>query len=241
MQQENEREAWKRMAGEAAAALIENGMVVGLGSGSTAVYLVRALARRLKEGLRIVGAVPSSNATAALAAQLGIPLTDLDTYPELDIDIDGADEIDPRLSLIKGGGGALLREKIVASAARRFVVIGDASKLVERLGLHMPLPIEIIPFAVTPVRKKLESLGASVQVRHSADRVFITDNSNMILDCSLPGGIADPVEMSSRLERIVGIVETGLFLRMAERAVIGGPRGVQVIMSENRGGSDGRH
>lgn len=241
MQQENEREAWKRMAGEAAAALIENDMVVGLGSGSTAVYLVRALARRLKEGLRILGAVPSSNATAALATQLGIPLTDLDTYPELDIDIDGADEIDPRLALIKGGGGALLREKIVASAARRFVVIGDATKLVERLGLHMPLPIEIIPFAATPVRKKLESMGASVQVRSVADRVFITDNGNMILDCSFPGGIADPVAISGRLERIVGVVETGLFLHMAERAVIGGPRGVQVITPENRGGSDGRH
>lgn len=241
MQQENEREAWKRMAGEAAAALVEDGMVVGLGSGSTAVYLVRALARRLKEGLRIVGAVPSSNATGALAAQLGIPLTDLDTHPELDIDIDGADEIDPGLSLIKGGGGALLREKIVASAARRFVVIADATKLVERLGLHMPLPIEIIPFAETPVKKKLESLGANVQARSVGDRVFITDNGNMILDCTFPGGIADPTAINDRLERIVGIVETGLFLHMAERALIGGPQGVQVIASENRGGRDGRH
>ncbi len=240
MQQENARETWKRMAGEAAAGLFESGMVVGLGSGSTAAYLVRALAQRLKEGLRIVGAVPSSNATAALAAQLGIPLTDLDTHPELDIAIDGADEIDPRLFLVKGGGGALLREKIVAAAARRFVVIADATKRVERLGLLMPLPVETIPFAVTPVRKRLENLGASVQVRHVADRVFITDNGNVILDCSFPGGIADPVDLDSRVKRIVGVVETGLFLYMAEQAIIGGPDGVQVIMSESRGSSDGR-
>jgi ribose 5-phosphate isomerase A len=241
MQQDNEREAWKRAAGEAAAALIEDGMIVGLGSGSTAVYLVSALARRLKEGLRIVGAVPSSNATAALAAQLGIPLTTLDSCPELDIDIDGADEIDPRLSLIKGGGGALLREKIVASAARRFVVIADATKLVDRLGLRMPLPVEIIPFAVTPVQKKLERLGAAVRVRYVGDRPYITDNSNMILDCSFPGGIADPVAINDRLEGIVGIVETGLFLHIAERALIGGPDGVRVITPEKQGSDDGRH
>jgi len=240
MQQENARDTWKRMAGETAAGLLESGMVVGLGSGSTAVYLVRALAQRLKEGLHIVGAVPSSNATAALAAQLGIPLTDLDTHPELDIDIDGADEIDPRLFLVKGGGGALLREKIVAAAARRFVVIADATKRVERLGLLMPLPVETIPFAVTPVRKRLESLGARVQVRHVADRVFITDNGNVILDCSFPGGIADPVDLDSRVKRIVGVVETGLFLHMAEQAIIGGPDGVQVITPESRGSGDGR-
>jgi ribose 5-phosphate isomerase A len=241
MQQDNERAVWKRAAGEAAAALIEDGMIVGLGSGSTAVYLVSALARRVKEGLRIVGAVPSSNATAALAAQLGIPLTTLDSCPELDIDIDGADEIDPRLSLIKGGGGALLREKIVASAARRFVVIADATKLVERLGLRMPLPVEIIPFAATPVQKKLERLGAAVQVRHVGDRPYITDNGNMILDCSFPGGLADPVAINDCLEGIIGIVETGLFLHMAERALIGGPDGVRVITPENRGSDDGRH
>jgi ribose 5-phosphate isomerase A len=229
MQDETQQDSWKQLAGQAAALLIEDGMVVGLGSGTTAVHMIQALAQRMKEGLRIKGAVPTSNATANLAAQLGIPLTDLDTHPELDIDIDGADEIDDQLSLIKGGGGALLREKIVAASARHFVVIVDVTKHVTRLGLHTPLPIEIIPFAVTPVSERVEALGAQVQVRCAGNSVFMTDNGNMILDCLFPGGIADPFTLHDRLKRIVGVVETGLFLHMAEQAIIGGPDGVSRI------------
>src|SRR5438132_10365670 len=135
MPHEIQQDTWKQLAGEAAAKLIEDGMVLGLGSGSTAVYLIYALANRIREGLHIVGAVPTSQATAQLASSLGIHLTDLDMHPELDLAIDGADEIDEQLRLIKGGGGALLREKIVASAARRFVVIADATKQVTQLGL----------------------------------------------------------------------------------------------------------
>src|SRR5438874_11923927 len=157
MPHEIQQDSWKQLAGEAAAKLIEDGMVIGLGSGSTAVYLIYALARRIQAGLSIVGAVPTSKVTAELASDLGIPLTDLDTHPELDLDIDGADEIDGQLGLIKGGGGALLREKIVASAAQRFIVIGDATKQVTQLGLNMPLPIEVIPFAGVPVRRRLEA------------------------------------------------------------------------------------
>ncbi len=226
MQLESQHDAWKDIAGQAAAALVEDGMVIGLGSGTTAAHLVYALARRIKEGLRIVGAVPTSHETAQLARQLGIPLTDLDTYPELDLDIDGADEIDPQLNLIKGHGGALLREKIVASCARRFIVIGDVTKQVSRLGMHTPLPVEIIPFGMAPVRRRLEALGAQVQLRHVASKVFVTDNGNIILDCFFSDGIPDPLDLNERIKRIAGVVETGLFLHMAEQAIIGGPQGV---------------
>src|SRR3984893_3097684 len=156
MQHHSDGAIGKQMAGEEAVKYIENGMVIGIGTGTTSAYMIQALARRLREGLAIVGAVPTSEATAQLASGLGIPLTDLDTHPELDLAIDGADEIDGQLRLIKGGGGALLREKIVASAARRFVVIGDVTKQVLVLGSLVPLPVEIIPFAETPVRRRLE-------------------------------------------------------------------------------------
>lgn len=228
----NEQDRWKQMAGVAAAALIEDGMVVGLGSGSTASYLVYALAQRLREGLRILSAVPTSEATGQLAAQLGIPLSTLDEYPVLDIDIDGADEIDPALGLIKGGGGALLREKIVASAARRFVIIADVTKQVAVLGQKMPLPIEIIPFALAPVSKKLTALGATVMLRQVNGQAFVTDNANFILDCAFPGGITNPPALEAELARIVGIVECGLFIHMAEQAIIGGPNGVTVVTEQ---------
>jgi ribose 5-phosphate isomerase A len=236
MQDTTQQDNWKRLAGEAAARLIEDDMVLGLGSGSTASYVVRTLGLRIQEGLRIVGAVPTSNATEQLARELSIPLTTLDAHPELDLVIDGADEIDPRLCLIKGGGGALLREKIVASAARRFVVVGDVTKQVPLLGTHFPLPIEIVPFALPLVRKRLEALGASVQVRHKEDQVFVTDNGNMILDCSFQGGIREPGELQTQLKRIAGVVETGLFLNMAERAIIGGPEGVKEVMGYGMNG-----
>src|ERR1700680_764520 len=150
----------KQMVGEEAVKYIENGMVIGIGTGTTAAYMIQALALRLREGLTIVGAVPTSDATARLAGGLGIPLTDLDTHPQLDLAIDGADEIDGQLRLIKGGGGALLREKIVATASRRFIVIADSSKLVPQLGHIFPVPVETIPFAMTPVQRRLQALGA---------------------------------------------------------------------------------
>jgi ribose 5-phosphate isomerase A len=204
-------------------------MVVGLGSGSTATCMIYALARRIQAGLRIVGAVPTSQATEQLASNLGIPLTNLDTHPRLDLDIDGADEIDEHLNLIKGGGGALLREKIVASCAKRFIVIGDVTKQVTQLGNKTPLPVEIVPFAATPVRKQLEALGATVQVRQTRNQVYLTDNGNMILDCSFVNGIVDSEYVHTRVRAIVGVVESGLFLNMANQALIAGPDGVKYL------------
>ena len=227
MQHEIEQDTWKQLAGEAAARLIEEDMVVGLGSGSTATFMIYALAKRIQAGLRIVGAVPTSQATEQLASNLGIPLTNLDTHPELDLDIDGADEIDEHLNLIKGGGGALLREKIVASCAKRFIVIGDVTKQVTKLGNTTPLPVEIVPIAATPVRRQLEALGASVQVRQRGNKVYLTDNCNMILDCFFANGIAYPEDVHTRVRNIVGVVETGLFLNMANKAIIEGPGGVK--------------
>jgi ribose 5-phosphate isomerase A len=229
MEHKNQQDMWKHLAGEAAAQLIEDGMVLGLGTGTTATHMIYALGRRIQEGLRITGAVATSQISEELARKLGIPLTDLDTHPVLDLAIDGADEIDGQLRLIKGGGGALLREKVVASSARRFIVIGDATKQVAQLGRNVPLPVEAVPFAATPVSRHLEALGASVRLRRSGDSVFFTENCNVILDCFFPGGIADPTDLDARIRKIVGVVELGLFLNMAKQAIIGGPEGIKVL------------
>jgi ribose 5-phosphate isomerase A len=222
------QDTWKQLASNAAARLVEDDMLIGIGTGSTATFFIYALAQRLQSGLRIVGAVPSSQATKDLAGNLGIPLTDLDTHPELDLYIDGADEIDLQLRLIKGAGGALLREKIVASVSQRFIVIGDITKSVTQLGQRSPVPVEVSPFAATPVRKRLEGLGASVQLRQLGGSTFVTENCNIILDCTFPNGISHPEDMNAQMHSIVGVVETGLFLGMAAQAIIGGPDGVTV-------------
>ena len=224
-----QQESWKQQAAEAAAQLIEDGMVIGLGSGSTATLVAHALAQRMQAGLHLVGAVPTSKVMQHLAAALGIPLTTLDTHPVLDLDLDGADEIDPHLSLLKGGGGALLREKIVASVSKRFLVVADRSKRVANLGERFPLPVEVVPFAAHPVRTRLEDLGATVTPRHQAGYAFITDNSNVILDCRFPSPIGDLEALDAHIHQIVGVVETGFFFHLAHQAVIGGPHGVQML------------
>ncbi len=229
-QQSNTQDLSKSLVGQAAVQYIEENMLIGLGTGSTATFMLQALAQRIEQGLHIKGAVPSSQTTHDLAQRLGIPLTDLATYPELDLYIDGADEIDPQLNLLKGAGGALVREKIVATAAHRFIVIADSSKLVERLISRFPLPVEVIPFASTPARKHLEHLGASVTLRQHANTTFLTDNHNIILDCTFPHGFDDLKDLNVQIKNIVGVVETGLFLHMAERALIGNPTGVQQIL-----------
>lgn len=225
----HDTDSLKRMAGSAGANLVEDGMVLGLGTGSTAAFLLQALAERLRGGLRIVGAVPTSQATAYLARSLGIPLVSLERYPALDLALDGADEIDPRLDLVKGGGGALLREKVVATAARRFVVLGDSSKLVPRLGMHVALPVEVVPFALAPVQRRLEALGARADLRRHADQPFLTDNQNYIIDCHFAGGIADAYALQEQFRRIVGVVEHGLFLGLTHRALVAGPDGLVVL------------
>jgi len=212
-------EAEKEAAGRAAAKLVREGDIVGLGTGSTAYFAVVALGERVKSGLKIVG-IPTSIATADLARQLGIPLTTLDEHPQIDITIDGADEIDPKLNLIKGGGGALLREKVVASVTRKMVVVSDSTKVVPALG-KFPLPVEIIPFARTVIEKKVASLGATTKLRMKPDgKPFITDNGNQVLDCSF-GRIEDPPALARELSGTPGVVEHGLFIGLAKVALVG--------------------
>ncbi|MGA2203891.1 MAG: ribose-5-phosphate isomerase RpiA [Terriglobales bacterium] len=214
-----EKEQEKEAVGRAAAKLVRDGDIVGLGSGSTAYFAVVALGERVKAGLKIVG-IPTSVQTAGLARQLGIPLTTLDEHPEIDITIDGADEVDPQLRLIKGGGGALLREKVIAAASKKMVVVADSSKVVPVLG-KFPLPVEVISFARTVVEKKIVSLGASPKLRAKPDgSPFITDNSNQILDCSF-GKITDPAALALILSDTPGIVEHGLFIGLASIALVG--------------------
>ncbi len=220
MANENEKE----LAGRAAAELVRDGDVVGLGTGSTAYFAVVALGERVKAGLKIVG-IPTSIATADLAKKVGVPLTTLDEHQEINITLDGADEIDPHLNLIKGGGGALLREKVVASASKKMVVISDSSKLVPVLG-KFPLPVEVISFARAVVEKKIAGLGASFKWRTRADgSTYLTDNGNPILDCSF-GKIVDPAALARVLSDMPGVVEHGLFIGLASVALIG--RGSQV-------------
>ena len=215
MANENEKE----LAGRAAAELVRDGDVVGLGTGSTAYFAVVALGERVKAGLKIVG-IPTSIATADLAKKVGVPLTTLDEHPAIDITIDGADEVDPHLNLIKGGGGALLREKVVASVTKKMAVVADSSKAVAALG-KFPLPVEIIPFARAVVERKLKSLGATPKLRLKPDgQPYITDNGNHILDASF-GKIADPPTIARALSDTPGVVEHGLFIGFAKLALIG--------------------
>jgi ribose 5-phosphate isomerase A len=220
-------EAEKEAAGRAAAKLVRDGDIVGLGTGSTAYFAVVALGERVKSGLKIVG-IPTSVATADLARQLGIPLTTLDEHPQIDITIDGADEIDPKLNLIKGGGGALLREKVVASVSKKMVVVGDSTKVVHALG-KFPLPVEIIPFARAVVERKIASLGATSKLRFKSDgQPYITDNGNHILDASF-GRIADPPSVARSLSETPGVVEHGLFIGFARLALVGRGTSVEEI------------
>jgi ribose 5-phosphate isomerase A len=205
----------KRAAAEAALALVRDGMTLGLGTGSTAAWFVRLLGERVRAGLRVRG-VPTSSATRALASSLGIELCTLADVPALDLAVDGADEIDPDLRLIKGGGGALLYEKIVASAAARFVVIADATKEVTRLG-GVPLPVEVVPFAVPPVERRIRALGGEPALRMAGDRPFVTDAGHHILDVRID--LSDPAATATALRALPGVVEHGLFLDMAHEAI----------------------
>jgi ribose 5-phosphate isomerase A len=203
---------------------VDDGDIVGLGSGSTAAYAVRFLAERVQAGLRIAG-IPTSNGTKELAASLGIPLTTLDKVQEIDVTIDGADEVDRHLSLIKGGGGALLHEKIVAAGSQRLVIIVDSSKEVPMLG-KVPVPMEVITFAQPLVKRKVEALGASVKLRLAGNRPFLTDEGHHILDCDF-GTIRDVPALARKLSDMPGIVEHGLFVGMANVVLIA--RGQEVV------------
>jgi ribose 5-phosphate isomerase A len=208
----------KEAAARSSLQFIEDGYVVGLGTGSTAAYFIKLLAERVKSGLRIRG-IPTSDRAGELAASLGIPLTTLDECQQIDVNVDGADEFDPQLRLIKGGGGALLREKIVASAAKQFVVIADATKRVPVLG-RFPLPVEVIKFAKALVSKRIEALGAKATLRRdSKGNLFLTDESNYILDCHF-GEIKDADGLAQQLSDMPGVVEHGLFIGMANVVLV---------------------
>jgi len=226
-------EHYKRQAAERAVALVEPGMRLGLGTGSTARHFVDLLGARVKAGLDVL-CVPTSEATRAQAHALAIPLTTLDETPELDLTVDGADELDNELRLIKGGGGALLREKIVAAASRRLVIIADASKRVRQLGAF-PLPVEVVRFGLASTRALVEERASDagcvgeIRLRMSADgQPLVTDGGNYILDCAF-GAIDEPELLDEALHMIPGVIETGLFLGMADTAFVAGPGGLLTL------------
>jgi ribose 5-phosphate isomerase A len=220
-------EDYKRIAGEAAAALVEPGMVVGLGTGTTAIFAIRRIAARLHGGeLPGLVAVATSIAAAAAAQALGIPLLGEDMPRAIDLTIDGADEVDPALSLIKGAGGALLREKIVAQASSRVVIVVDASKVSDTLGSRTPLPVEVLAWGWHAQLRYLASLGAAVAVRKADGRRHLTDGGNLILDCNF-GTITDPADLAATLDGRAGIIGNGLFVAIADDIIVAGPAGVE--------------
>lgn len=223
-----DRDAMKRAAARRAAAEAEDGMVLGLGSGSTAAFAIEELARRVENGLRVAG-IPTSERTAALARRLGIPLTGFAEHRRIDLAIDGADQVERgTLNLVKGLGGALLREKIVASASRRFLVVVDETKLVERLGARTPIPVEILPFGHEATLDHLATLGCSPRLRLAGAAPFVTDGGNHIADCAIIR-IGDAAALAERLAAIAGVIETGLFIGMTSAAIIGRSDGVEVM------------
>lgn len=208
----------KRLAGVAAANLVQDGMMIGLGTGSTIFYTIKRLIERVQsEGLRI-NCIPTSESTRVLAEKGGIPIISFGVTDHLDMVLDGADEIDPQLSLIKGGGGALLREKLVAMAGRSFIVVADASKQVEQLG-KFPLPVEIVPFAHETTLRRLMEAGVAPQLRMDGSTPYVTDNGNWIATCHCER-IDDAAALHQRLKRMTGVVETGLFVGMAQAAIV---------------------
>lgn len=227
----SESDRRKRAAAERAVAFIEDGMVVGLGTGSTAKHVVDVIAERREAGElgRIVG-IPTSSATRSHAQARGVPVADFGERAGCDLTIDGADEIGPGLDLIKGLGGALLWEKIVASVSKRLVIVADDSKLVDGLGTKAPVPVEVVPFGATLQERFLSSLGGEPTLRRGDDGApFVTDGGHWVIDCAFAGGVADPAALEAALQRRVGVVESGLFLGMASAAVVAGADGVRVL------------
>jgi ribose 5-phosphate isomerase A len=226
-----ERDALKRAAAEAAAQLVEQDMIVGLGTGSTAAFAIEALAGRCREGLRFVG-IPTSQRTAAQATAAGIPLTSFGEHLQIDLTIDGADEVERgTLNLIKGLGGALLHEKIVAAASHRLVIVVDGTKLVDRLGTRAPVPVEVVGFGLEATKAALEVLGASARLRLSpTGQPFVTDSGNRIIDCDF-GSIGDPARLEDRIRRVIGVVENGLFISRAHPVFVADAAGVHRLDS----------
>ena len=222
----------KAQAAQKAVEYIREGQILGLGTGSTVHHFLTALGARVQNGLRIRG-VPTSQATATYATQLGIPLLGNDEPWEIDVAVDGADQVDPQLNLIKGGGGALLREKIVARAARQFIVIVDDAKQRPHLGLPFPLPVEILSFGWRTTQRHLEKMGWPAPRREQAGQPFVTDNGNYIVDIHIPQ-IADPVSLETSLLLLPGVVECGLFVHMTSLVITGTDQGALLSQAPNR-------
>jgi len=227
------RESAKRRAALEAVKHVKDGFVLGLGSGSTAGYAISEIGRRIKEESLSVFGVPTSYQSFLLAVKCGIPVTTLDEHPQLDLDIDGADQIDTDLNLIKGGGGALTKEKVVAAASKELIIVADETKLTANLGMNQPLPVEVLPFALPLVLSKTRTIGGKPVLREKADRSgpYITDNGNFILDVDF-GAISNPSVLESRLKAFPGVVETGLFVGMAHLAYVGTEKIVKKIQRQ---------
>ena len=224
----------KQKAAERAVDLVQSSMVLGLGTGSTTRFALEYIGLRIKTGqLRDIVGIPSSLQTEKIAKELGIPLTNFNEHQEIDLTVDGADEVDPQLNLIKGGGGALLREKILAQSSRRNIIIVDEHKLSPKLGTDCPLPVEVIPFAIKPVANYINSLGAKVTLRKKNDgSTYTTDQNNFILDCNF-GPISNPEELALKLCNRAGIVEHGLFLGSATEVIVATENGIRHLKREN--------
>jgi ribose 5-phosphate isomerase A len=231
------QDQWKQAAAEAAARIVEEGMVVGLGTGSTAMFFLRALARRIAaERLRVVG-IPTSEQTAALARELKIPLTTFAEHAEIDLAFDGADEVElGNLYLIKGRGGAMLREKIVAAASKQLVVLADETKIVERLGSLVAVPVEVVQFGWQVTERRLKDLNGNPSIRLGSDgKPCLTDGGNFIIDCAF-GPMQNPKEVAHHLDHVIGGVEHGLFLKFVEQVFVGGRDGVKVLRKTGSAG-----
>jgi len=226
-----EREELKKLAAEKAVDEIKDGMIVGLGTGSTMKYTLKKLGELVRKGLNIQGIATSVN-TKRIAQEEGIPLTTIDEHPEIDITIDGADEVDGSLNLIKGGGGALTREKIIAFSSKKVVIIVDDSKIVKALGIDFPLPVEVVKFGWTSTKKALEGFGCEVVRREIIQgEPFITDNGNYILDCDFEH-ITEPEQLEKDINNIPGVVENGLFINLAHQVIVGGKQGIITLDRE---------
>ncbi len=223
-----EKEELKKLAGEKAVEYIKDGMTVGLGTGSTVEYSLRKLGELVKNGLNIKG-IPTSVHTKRIAKEENIPLTTLEENPVIDVTIDGADEVDSNLNLIKGGGGALTREKIIAFNSEKVIIVVDDSKVVKCLGIDFPLPVEVTKFGWPATKKTLEEFGCTVELRKVMnEEPFITDNGNYILDCEFIR-IDNPEELHVNLNNIPGVVENGLFIGLVDEVIVGGKQGVLTL------------
>ena len=217
---------YKQAAAEKALELVQDGMLIGLGTGSTARFFTEGVGRLVAGGMTVRG-VPTSRATSELAAEVGIPIV-TELIGQIDLTVDGADEVDPALNLIKGRGGAMAREKLVAAASKRFVVVVDETKLVKQLGVGV-LPVEVLPFLWRSTAERLMSLGVSLVVRGGEESPYVTDNGNLILDLTVEGGIKDTSGFGAELKKIVGVVEHGLFVGMTDTVIVAGAEGARAI------------